>query len=105
MTIDAARKRFARFHGRQPQADEIGTIKLPGRGIDAFKVGALGGIIYETPDGQTYIHRIKKTSRPLLYVSSDGSQIFTLKGSVKFTERGFVDKPTSKPAKRRGRNG
>lgn len=103
MSATAAANRFRRFHNRAPQADEIGVLKLKGA-VDVAKIGALAGIIYETPDGQTYIHRIKKPSRPLLYVSSDGSQIFTLKGSVKFTERGFVDQKTSS-RKRGGRNG
>lgn len=102
MSAKQAADRFRRFHNRAPQADEIGVVKMTGP-IDVAKVGALAGIIYETPDGQTYIHRIKKPSRPLLYVSADGSQVFTLKGSVKFTERGFVDQKTAQ--KRGGRNG
>lgn len=60
----------------------------------ALKIGFLDGVIYTTNrDGKTekYIHEFKKHSRPLLAVSSDGTQLVVIGGSYQFTDRGIED--------------
>ena len=84
-----ARSLFRRFHGREPQAvNDIARIKMD---TDVFLcVGEVDGIIYRVHDNpKGYLHRFKKSRRPLLYVSSNGTQICMIKGAYKFTERGF----------------
>ena len=58
-------------------------------------IGEIDGIMYDTyRDGklEKYVHRFSKKARPLFCVSPDGSQIFLIGGSYKFTERGVIDK-------------
>jgi len=60
----------------------------------AFKIGECDGLLYTTVrDGvkESYIHKFKKKSRPLLVSSHDGKQLFLLGGRYDFTERGIVD--------------
>ena len=90
MSQTAAARLFRHFFDREPKADEIVTIatKTP---EDALVIGELDGLIYrsETND-KPLIHRFKKSDRPFLLVSSDGRQIYVLKGAYRFTERGFI---------------
>jgi len=61
----------------------------------AFKIGTCDGVLYTTMrDGvkESYIHKFRKKSRPLLVSSHDGKQIMILGGGYSFTERGIVDK-------------
>lgn len=80
---------FRRFHEREPEAPgDIVRIKSD----DVFLcVGEVDGIIYRVP-GETkgYLHRFKKSRRPLLYVSSNGKRVEMIKGAFRFTERGFT---------------
>lgn len=87
MSIEAARKRFKDFHGFEPETGDIGHLGLEGY---VLVVGELDGIMYK-PIGETKssLHRFKKSDRPLLVVSSDGRQIYVLKGAYRFTQRGF----------------
>lgn len=60
-----------------------------------LKIGHLDGVLYTTVrDGKTekYIHKFKRSSRPLLAVSFDGKNLIMLGGAYQFTERGIVDK-------------
>jgi len=60
----------------------------------ALKIGQCDGVLYTTVrDGKTerYIHKFKKSSRPLLAVSFDGRQLIMLGGAYQFTDRGIVD--------------
>lgn len=54
-------------------------------------IGKLVAVAYEV-EGQKepFFHRFSKTNRPILFVSSDGSQIFVAHGSYRFTDRGFI---------------
>lgn len=94
MSKAAARARFKAFHEREPDADEIVTVRMP-RDAEAMIVGELAGVIYISQgDGKKYIHQFNKTARPVLAVSHDGRQLYALAGAYRFTERGFVDTPT-----------
>ena len=88
MSQDSARLRFKRFHGRDAKRGEIARVKT--NTSDVLLVGELEGVIYKScSDGKSYIHKFRK-SRPHLYVSSDGKQLYALGGAYRFTERGFV---------------
>lgn len=57
-------------------------------------VGHCDGLMYETVrDGvkEHYIHKFKKSARPLLVASHDGAQLALIGGNFTFTERGIVD--------------
>lgn len=61
----------------------------------ATVIGELDGVLYSTVrDGkdEKYIHRFKKSARPLLCASHDGEMLVIVLGKYKFTERGIVDK-------------
>jgi len=58
------------------------------------KVGKCDGVMYETVrDGKTehYIHKFKKTARPVLAASHDGKQLALIGNKFTFSERGIVD--------------
>jgi hypothetical protein len=57
-------------------------------------IGECNGILYSTVrDGEAekYIHRFKKSARPLLVASHDGSALALVGGNFRFTNRGIVD--------------
>ena len=101
MTDDAspfekARRRFAAFHERLPRREELRQIAMRSPET-VLTVGELVGVIYKAAgDGKQYIHRFRKDARPVLTVSSDGTQIYALAGAYRFTERGFVDRKRRK---------
>jgi hypothetical protein len=80
---------FRAFHEREPRAADIVAIRAPQ--AVAMRVGSLIGVIYRI-DGerQPLIHKFTRTDRPLLFVSSDGRQIYSVRGRYRFTDRGFV---------------
>lgn len=88
MSILAATKRFKSFFRRAPKQGELLEIE---QGPECcFVVGELDGVMYKANgEKQTSLHRFNKNDRPLLCVSFDGRQIYTIKGSYRFTERGF----------------
>lgn len=60
----------------------------------ALTVGKCDGVLYETVrDGITehYIHKFKKSARPVLAASHDGKALALIGGKFAFTERGIVD--------------
>lgn len=84
-------ERFREFTGYDPQQYDVFEITPD----VALKIGELDGVLYTTiRDGkqESYIHKFKKKSRPLLAVSYDGTQLYILGGGYEFTERGIVDK-------------
>lgn len=100
MSKEAAQRRFKSFQGRTAKEGEVVKVSMR-KAADAFLVGELQGVIYKAlGDGETYIHRFKKSARPVLYVSADGSQLYALAGAYRFTDRGFEDR-VSQPKRRR----
>lgn len=91
--IAQAARRFQRFTGHR--AESASLIPFPPYPREAFAIGTLLGVIYETVrDGEreTYVHRFRKNSRPLLASTFDGSRLVIVGGRYRFTERGIVDK-------------
>lgn len=87
-----ARKRFRDFHERDPRGVNdivnIGGVSVPTLGL---AVGDFYAITYRAVgDGHLYTHQFGSTNRPLVYVNSDGRQIYILGGGYKFTNRGFI---------------
>lgn len=91
--IAQASRRFARFTGHR--AESASLVPFPPYPKEAFAIGALVGVIYETVrDGEreTYVHRFKIKSRPLLASTFDGTRLVIVGGRYRFTERGIVDR-------------
>ncbi len=83
---------FEDFTGHE--ADSMDSVSYDMPDV-AMEIGTVDGIMYTTVrDGEKekYIHRFKKSSRPLLAVSSDGEQLMMIGGSYQFTEKGIQDK-------------
>lgn len=87
-----ARQRFSEFHEREARGRNdiirIGFHNVPTLGL---AVGRFSAITYQSiGDGETYTHEFPIKSRPLIYVNSDGRQIYILEGGYRFTGRGFI---------------
>ena len=83
---------YTEFTGHDdPHVQKIAVPDLPEA---VWQLGLCDGMLYTTiRDGKTerYIHRFKKSARPLLNVSSDGRQLFLHGGAYRVTERGIED--------------
>lgn len=91
--VREAARRFSRFTGHKAESATI--VPFPSLPREAFAVGNLVGVIYETiRDGEreTYVHRFRKKSRPLLAATFDGTRLVIVGGRYRFTERGIVDR-------------
>jgi hypothetical protein len=81
-------KLFKSFHNKDPRNGQLVKIAMD-KPDEALEVGKFYGIAY-IAEGEIYFHKFKKTDRPLVFVSSDGKQIYILKGGYRFTDRGFI---------------
>lgn len=91
--IRKAAQLYEDFSGHE--AEEIGAVDFPSNPEIAIAIGEVEGIIYNTVrDGklERYIHKFKKSARPMFAVSFNGKQLFLLGGDYDFTERGIVDR-------------
>lgn len=89
--MEKAYKLFKRFHRREPASGEIMLLEFPKDAIDVLQMGAVYGIIYKTKEEpKPFLHKFNKHNRPLLFASSDGKQLYILKGGYRLTERGIV---------------
>lgn len=87
-----AEKLFTDFRGDAPR--EVLKIDLPTPPRVLLTVGECIGIMYETVrDGRTekYLHRFKKSARPLIASIPDGHQLYFVGGRYRFTDKGIVD--------------
>lgn len=82
-------KLYRRFNEKRP--DAIDKITLPEYDV-LVEIGPCTHIAYLAADGENYIHKFAKKSQPKLCVSSDGLQLYLLKGKYQFTDRGIIDK-------------
>jgi hypothetical protein len=89
MSDAAAIKLFRSFFGRAPREHEI--VDIVQQKAVALRIGELDSVGYRI-DGERIpnIHFFSSTDRPLLYVSSDGRQLYSVRGRYRFTDRGFV---------------
>ena len=75
--------------GRRPGDREL--VKFAESGEIGLVVGKLAGIMYNVKGRRVALfHKFKKFDRPLLIVTFDGRQICVIRGSYRFTKRGFV---------------
>lgn len=86
--IAKAWKLFKSFHAKDPRNGQLVKIAQE-KPEEALEVGQFFGIAY-IAGGDIYFHKFNKRNRPLVFVSSDGRQIYILKGEYKFTDRGFI---------------
>lgn len=88
-----AAKLYENFTGHE--GDVIARVTPPKMPKAVAVIGEIDGLMYTTiRDGvhEKYIHKFKKSARPMFCVSPDGKQIFLLGGEYLFTERGIIDK-------------
>ena len=87
--IARAWKLFRAFHRRAPRRGEL--LELACVPVVALEVGAINRIDYESKSepGVARFHIFAKQSRPVLFVSFDGSQAYILAGGYRFTPRGL----------------
>ncbi|RJP44502.1 hypothetical protein C4587_01825 [Candidatus Parcubacteria bacterium] len=80
---------FKNFHGME--VDSVDTIRFPDHDTLVL-VGDVTAISYIAhDDGKEYEHVFRESSAPVLAVSSDGKQLFIIKGRYRFTSRGITD--------------
>lgn len=82
---------YEQFTGMKPEGIRPVRLVVPKVGL---VIGECAGVLYDTVrDGvpEQYIHKFRKSSRPLLVASSDGKTLLILGGGFQFTERGIVD--------------
>ena len=90
--IAQARRLGVAFSGVDPRSSR--RVPAPAPANVALAIGPLLGIIYTaTRDGEIkdYLHRFKKSSRPLLCATADGSKLLIVGGRYRFTARGIED--------------
>lgn len=89
MSEAQAIKLFRDFFARDPRPHEI--VDLVPHQTVALRIGTIDSIGYRI-DGERIpnIHFFSRTDRPLLFVSSDGRQLYSVRGRYRFTDRGFV---------------
>lgn len=90
--LEEARQLFRSFHERDARGINdivnIAGLKVPTLGL---AVGQFFAITYKSVgDGKLYTHEFSPARRPLIYVNSDGRQIYILEGRYRFTDRGFI---------------
>jgi hypothetical protein len=94
VAVANATKLFRSFFGRNPSPEEIVDLCFPNKPEPGLVVGKIVGIMYRTKyDSKPFWHEFGEESgnRPLLVVTSDGSQFYPLRGAYRFTARGFID--------------
>lgn len=90
--VEQAANLYVQFRGENPELVEKVNFKVH---PVLMLIGECDGVLYTTRrDGklEKYIHKFKRSSRPLLASSHDGKQLYLLGGAYDFTERGIVDK-------------
>jgi hypothetical protein len=90
--VRAAVELYESFREKKPKRLKVIDVKIP---RVVVHIGYLEAFDYRTTHGTElalYKHEFARGSRPLLCVSSDGTQLLLLGGRYHFTERGVVDK-------------
>ena len=89
--VSEAVQRYEDFSGHRAEHGEKVNLRVPRAGL---VVGDLDGVLYTTVrDGQTerYVHKFRKSSRPLLVAGHDGRSLHVVGDRFEFTDRGIVD--------------
>lgn len=90
LELERARQLFRRFQLREPKKNELVQIGGLEKPVIALGVGTAVSIGYKAfGNGQNYYHEFEG-SRPGVFVSADGKQIYFLAGDYTFTDRGFI---------------
>jgi hypothetical protein len=90
--LQQAARLLSNFSGHEPSE----VLRIQKRDAKrGLVVGELDGVLYTTVrDGQQerYIHKFRKSSRPLLTASADGKSLGIVGGRYQFTEAGIEDR-------------
>lgn len=90
--LQTAAKLLEEFSGHKP-TEVLRISEKPMR--KGLVIGTLDGVLYTTVrDGKTeaYIHKFRKSSRPLLTARADGQQLGIVGGRFQMTEAGIEDR-------------
>lgn len=90
--VEKARRLFKSFTGHD--AREMYVVDVPHHRVVTV-IGHVEAIAYRTiRDGkrERYIHEFRPESQPMLAAAPDGSQLYLIGGSYRFTDAGIVDK-------------
>lgn len=90
--LEEASQRYEDFSGHEAKFIDEKDLKKMEVG---FKIGTVDFIGYTTKrDGRVekYVHKFKRSSRPILASNYDGKYIGLVNGKYHFTDRGIVDK-------------
>jgi hypothetical protein len=86
--LTTAYKLFRAFHKRGARKGEIR--ELQSQSTVALEVGEIIRIDYVDKGENVHrFHLFRKSNRPVLFVSSDGSQAYILAGGYRFNAKGF----------------
>ncbi len=89
--VEEAARRYEDFSGHRAGHGKTVKLRVPRAGL---VVGDLDGVLYTTVrDGQTerYVHKFRKSARPLLVAGHDGRSLHVVGDRFEFTDRGIVD--------------
>lgn len=89
--VQQAAKLYTDFRGED--AEFVDTIRIDTPNV-LLLVGECDGLLYTTRrDGkiESYIHRFRKASRPLLTASASGKSLHLVGGRYRFTDAGIID--------------
>lgn len=95
MSVRRAARLFEDFTGMAGRDAVPFDFRAPAEGEALVYIGSVVAIAYEANrDKRTdhYEHEFRKSSRPVLAASSDGSRLYLLAGKYKFTARGIEDR-------------
>lgn len=90
--VNEAAHLYVQFRGENPELIDKVTLDVA---PVMLLIGECDGVLYTTRrDGhiEKYIHQFRKSSRPLLASSHDGTQLYLLGGSYNFTDQGIIDR-------------
>lgn len=90
--IKEATERYEDFSGHEAKFIDEKDLKKMDVGFNIGKVDFIGYTTKRDGRVEKYIHKFKKTSRPILASNYDGKFIALVNGKYHFTNRGIVDK-------------
>jgi hypothetical protein len=89
--VNRAARLYENFTGHE--AKYVEAVRLDSPDV-VMLIGELDAVLYScVRDGklESYQHKFRKSSRPLLVSNADGTALFIVGGRYKFTNRGIVD--------------
>lgn len=89
--VSQAAKLYTDFRGEEPAYIDVVSLDVA---PVMLLIGECDGLLYTTRrDGkvESYVHKFKKSARPLLTCSNTGKQLYLIGGRYRFTDAGIID--------------